>query len=193
MVNYFRYLAKIVDIKNAFLYGEHEEENYTAHPQGMSDIEKDVCVIFNKCICSLVNTTKSLQILPCLYIKKTAKCIVYVALYIDDILMVSKVEAIDNATSTLKNNGLSLKVMEGLQDYLSCKIKFSKDKKRSWPRQPHLTKNFEKKCGEHILDVWSHKTPGMPKFLVVRPMVESKMGILVGCRYVIVPGEALVS
>ena len=58
--------------------------------------------------------------------------------------MVGGVEAIDDAISSLKENELVLKIMEGLQDYLSCKIKFSKDKKRAWLGQPHLIKNWKK-------------------------------------------------
>ena len=65
--------------------------------------------------------------------------------------------------------------MEGLQDYLSCEIKFSKYKKRAWLWQPHLIKNIKKKFGELIWDVQSHKTPSTPKFLIARPMVEDEM------------------
>ena len=85
--------------------------------------------------------------------------------------MVGIINAIDNAIAAIKNNGLVLKVMEGLQDYLSCKIKFSADKKRAWLRQPQ---NMDEKFGKLVKNVHSHKTPGMPKFLVVRPMKESK-------------------
>ena len=101
----------------------------------------------NKCICGLVQAErqyykKVIEILkksgfvggnvnPCLYIKKSAKGIVYIALYINDILMVGNVDAIDDAITALKNNGLVLKVVEGLQDCLSCKMKFSLDKKRA--------------------------------------------------------------
>ena len=62
--------------------------------------------------------------------------------------MVGNVEAIDDAITALKNNGLELKVMEGLQDYLSCKIKFSNDKKSAWLGQPHLIKKLVKKFGK---------------------------------------------
>ena len=62
----------------------------------------------------------------------THEGIVYIALYKDDNLMEFDVEAIDDAILALKYNGLILKVMEELQDYLSCKITFSKDKKRAW-------------------------------------------------------------
>ena len=55
--------------------------------------------------------------------------------------MVDDVKAIDNAVIALKNNGLVLKIVEGLQDYLFCKIKFSDDKKSGQLRQIHLIKN----------------------------------------------------
>ena len=72
---------------------------------------------------------------PCLYVKKSAKGVVYVALYVDDSLMVGNIEAKD------RENGLVLEIMERLQDYLSYEIKFSTDKKRAWLGQPHLMKN----------------------------------------------------
>ena len=111
---------------------------------------------------------------PCLYMKKSAKGIGYIVLYVDNNLMIGNVAAIDNATEGLKNKGLVLKIVEGLQDYLSCKIKFSEDKKRAWLRHLHLIKNMEKQFGKLVQDVWSHKTPGTPKFLIVRSMVESE-------------------
>ena len=70
------------------------------HPQGMSDKGKDNCVILNKCICNIVQEAslyykKAVKILknlafvggnvnPCLYIKKSMKGVVHVALYLDD-------------------------------------------------------------------------------------------------------------
>ena len=58
--------------------------------------------------------------------------------------MIGNVEAIDGAITSLKENRLVLKIVEGLQDYLSCKIKFSMDKKRAWLGQPHLIENLIK-------------------------------------------------
>ena len=58
--------------------------------------------------------------------------------------MVGNVEAIDAAISAIKNNGMVLKVMEGLQDYWSFKIKFSEDKKRACLGQPHLIKIWKR-------------------------------------------------
>ena len=73
------------------------------------------------------------------------KDIVNVALYVDNNLMIGDKTAIDDAILALKNKGLVLKVVEGLQDYLSCKIKFSEKKKHAWLGQPHLIKNSKSK------------------------------------------------
>ena len=45
--------------------------------------------------------------------------------------IVSDMVAVDAAISALKGNRLVLKIMEELQDYLSCKIKIADDKKRA--------------------------------------------------------------
>ena len=74
----------------------------------------------------------------------------------------------------MKNKGLVLKIMEGLQDYLSCKIKMSDNKKYAWLGQPHLIKNLENKFGELVKHIQSHKTPGKTKLLIIRPMEEIK-------------------
>ena len=76
---------------------------------------------------------------------------------------------IDDAIFVLKNKGLVLKIMKGLQDYLSCKIKISEDKKRAWLGKPHFVKNLKSKFEKLIKDVRSDKTPVAPKFLIVRP------------------------
>ena len=60
---------------------------------------------------------------PCLYMMKSAKGKVYIALYVDNNLMIGNMATLDNAIDALKNKGLILKIVEGLQDYLSCKNK----------------------------------------------------------------------
>ena len=52
----------------------------------------------------------------CLYVKKRIKDIVYRALYVDDNLMVGSIMTIDDAIEALKNKGLVLKIVKGLQD-----------------------------------------------------------------------------
>ena len=99
-----------------------------------------------------------------LYMKKHVMGIVYIALYVNNILMIGDIAAIDDTIAALKSKGLVLKIVAGLQDYLSGKVKISDDKKRDWLGQPHLIKNMEEKFGENMQDVRSHKAPGMPKF-----------------------------
>ena len=66
---------------------------------------------------------------------------VYAALYIDNNLTVGNPQAIDE--EALQEYGLVLNVVEELQDYLSCKVKLSVDKKRAWLDAPPDQK-FEK-------------------------------------------------
>ena len=101
-------------------------------PQGMSDVKKDDCIILNKRIYNLLQAAhqyykKAVKILksssfiggninPCLYFKKSVKGIIYVALYIDNNLMIGNSATIDDAILALKGKGLVLKIVEGLQD-----------------------------------------------------------------------------
>ena len=113
MVLHFGYSAKIVDMETAFLYKDLEEEIYMEWPQGMSNVKKDDCIILNKCIYSLVQAgwqyyETAVEILkssgfvrgsikPCLYIKKSTKGIVCIALYVDDNLMIRDIATINGA------------------------------------------------------------------------------------------------
>ena len=146
----------------------------------MTNIKKDDYIILNKYIYELVQAAwqyyeNAVEILKssgfiigsidtCLYNEKSAKGIVYIALYVDNNLMVGDIAAIVDAIDALKNKGLVQKIVEGLQDYLSCKIKFSDDKKRAWLGQPHLIKNLEKKFGGLVRKIPSHKAPSTPSF-----------------------------
>ena len=111
---------------------------------------------------------------PCLYVKKSEKGVVYVALYIDESLMAQNLESIDEAIATLKENGLVPKVVQGLQNYLSWKIRFSRHKKYVWLRIPHLIESMVKNFGDQVKNVWHHKTQGMPKKFIVGLTADSE-------------------
>ena len=49
---------------------------------------------------------------------------IYIALYRDDNLLVENPEAIHKVVELLSTSELILKLVHGLQDYLSCKVKF---------------------------------------------------------------------
>ena len=123
VVIHFGYLAKIVDVETAFLYGNLEEEIYMECPQGMSNMGKDGCIILNKCIYGLVQAAqqyykKAVKILKKLglvrgnvdqwfSVKKSEMGIINVALYVDNNLMIGDIEAINNAIAAPKENGLN--------------------------------------------------------------------------------------
>ena len=59
--------------------------------------------------------------------EKEHKGIVYIALYI---LMIESHQATNKTVEQLKMNGLVVKVMESLWDYLSCYIEFSEGNRK---------------------------------------------------------------
>ena len=113
---------------------------------------------------------------PCLYIKETTKFgRVYIALYVDDNLIVGHPEAINEVIEDLRGAGLVLKVEDDLKDYLSCEIDFSEDKKSAWLGQPHLIANLKNSFGDQVKDLREYKTPGTPHKIQVRERDENKL------------------
>ena len=121
MVLHFGYSAKIVTIETAVLYRDLEHKIYMKGPQGMPNVQKDDFIILNGCIYGFIQALrqyfkKAIKILmnlelmggnvdPYLYMKKSAKGIGHVALYVDDNLMIGGMAAIDNAITVLKSKG----------------------------------------------------------------------------------------
>ena len=117
------------------------------YPQGMPEVGKGDCIILSKGIYNFVQAArhyykKAVEVLkklgfiqgnvdPCLNVKKCKKGIVCDPLYVDDNFMIKDSKAISDAIKALKENGLVLKIMEGLHDYLFFEVKFSTDKKRA--------------------------------------------------------------
>ena len=136
MVINFVFLAKIFDIETAFLYRNLKKELYMECPQGMNNVGKDDCISMDKCIYGLIQILKKVlfnegNIDSCLCVKKSKENVVYIALDIDDNLMVGNTEAIDEVIEALQENGPVFKVIEGLQNDLSFKVSFSSNKKRA--------------------------------------------------------------
>ena len=74
--------------------------------------------------------------------------------------MVGHPEAIQQTIDNLKSEGFELKLDRSLDDYLSCKISFDREKKVGWIHQPHLITKLEKKFGELVKKLPVYKTPG---------------------------------
>jgi hypothetical protein len=69
----------------------------------------------------------------------------------------------------LKMNGFNLKVESSLKDYLSCRVIEDSIQKSILILQPHLINNLEAKFGGEVCNKRVYKTPGTPRFKIVRP------------------------
>ena len=113
---------------------------------------------------------------PCLYIKETANYgKVYIAIYVDDNLLVGHPNAINEVIQDLRNEGLFLNVEDDLKDYLSCEIDFLANKSSAWLGQPHLIKNLKNTFGERVKESREYKTPGTPHKIQIRERDEEKI------------------
>ncbi|GJQ79276.1 form3 [Trypoxylus dichotomus] len=94
-----------MDVKSAFLHGKVEEDIYMNVPDGLEDSDGRVCKL-NKALYGLKQSpycwnkrfdefAEKERLLkcerdPCLYIKYNTKSVIYLLLYVDDILIVSR-------------------------------------------------------------------------------------------------------
>ena len=69
----------------------------------------------------------------------------------------------------MKNHGFELKIEQDMNDYLSCKIEFSKDRNKIWTGQPHLMKKICNVFGPFVEKMAKYKTPGSPHVGINRP------------------------
>ena len=74
-------------------------------------------------------------------------CIIII--YIDDMLIIGKEEAIDAVIKLLQGH-FQVKDPTGLEDYLGVQIVQSDDGKKAWLGQPTTIKSLEKQFGERV-------------------------------------------
>ena len=79
--------------------------------------------------------------------QKQCKGVVYVAIYVDDNLVIGSPKAIDEAVEQIEQNRLVLKALE-IQRTVCQKIWFLKDEKKAWPGQPFQIERLEKNIGK---------------------------------------------
>ena len=174
----------IFDVETAFLLGDLEEEIYMDCPKGM-DHEDDECLLLEKTIYGLVQSArmyfkKFTDVLvdkmgfkqcpsdPCLFMRKNEKGTVVILSYVDDNCTVGDKAAIEQALEEIKSHGFNITVDHKLTDYLSCEIKFSKDKKKAWIGQPHMVKKIRQTFEEETKGMQKYRTPGTPGQGLVR-------------------------
>ena len=186
---YFGLTAKIVNVETAFLYGEIEEEIFMECPPGMTGVTEENALALLKCIYGLVQAArqyykKFVAILkkigfkggdvdPFLFTRHDSNGHVFIAIYVDDNLIVGKEASVDKVIKELEENGLVLKVETSLHDYLSCDVNFSQDRKQAWLGQPHLISNLERTFGEEVKGLRKYLTPGTPSLRQIRETDET--------------------
>jgi len=92
----------------------------------------------------------------------------------DDCLRIGNREAINEAIKDLKKHHLTLTKTTGLNDYLSCEVVLSKDKKKAWLGQPYLVKKLRDRFGNKVKELQRYRTPGTPGVNVKRPKDDSE-------------------
>ena len=156
--------GKVVDIDNAFLNGDLEHEIYMKIPEGYDEVisrevDKEDCLILQKAIYGLVQAARQFwkkivdkmqeggfklsEADPCMLYKEDEKGVCIIIIYIDDMLIIGKEEAIDDAIRVLQGH-FQVKDPTGLEDYLGVQIVQSDDGKKAWLGEPMIIKSLEK-------------------------------------------------
>ena len=177
--------GKVVDIDNAFLNGDLEHEIYMKIPEGYDEVispkvDKEDCLILQNAIYGLVQAARQFwkkivekmheggfmfsEADPCMLYKEDEKGVCIIIIYIDDMLIIGKEEAIDDAIKVLQGH-FQVKDPMSLEDYLGVQIVQSDDGKKAWLGQPTIIKSLEKQFGERVAKKKMTVTPGTPGFI----------------------------
>jgi len=173
--------AKIIDVETAFLLGDLDEEIYMLC---LEVHDKDEVLLLLHSIYGLVQAArqyykKFISVLrdlgfkggypdPCLMTRHSKEGLVFIAIWVDDSLLVGNEKAIDKTIEDLKSRGFTLKVEGTLQDYLSCEITLDRKNKIGWIHQPHLVDKLESKFGQMVKSLQNYRTPGTPGQHILR-------------------------
>ena len=177
----WRLEAKIIDVSTAFLYGDLEEDIYMKCHEVHG---KDEALHLKHSVYGLVQSarqyylkfTRKLRSLgfvggypdPCLMTRKNENGICFIAIWVDDSLLVGHEKAIQQTIDDLQREGFELKIDGSLDDYLSCEITFERERNVGWIHQPHLITKLEKFFGKFVKGLQVYKTPGTPGLATLR-------------------------
>ncbi|CAG7717827.1 unnamed protein product [Allacma fusca] len=143
VANHKKYHAVQMDVKSAFLHGYLEKPIYMEQPEGMSDGTNRVCKLI-KSIYGLKESSKCwnerfheemkklgftrLESDRCVYVKRCGGVIIYVLIYVDDIIVVSnKVSALKEVTSLLREK-FEMSNCSSLGQFLGMSIDYDREK-----------------------------------------------------------------
>lgn len=188
MMLLFGWVAEIVDIETAFLYGDLEEEIFMRMPQGMHEYfgkkYEDECLFLLQGIYGLVQSArqffkKLLEILigkmgfikclsdQCLLTRTDETGTTIICLYIDDTLVVGDKIAIEKFKKEIKFF-FSTKEEGTMDEFVGCKVMRTGEKRMLF-YQDDLIKKIEMYFGEEVKNMRKYKTPASPGTGIVRP------------------------
>ena len=144
------------------------------------DVDKEDCTILQKAIYGLVRAARQFwkkivdkmlgggfklsEADPCMFYKEDEKGVSIIIIYIDDMLIIGKEEAIDDTIRVLQGH-FQVKDPMSLEDYLAVQIVQSDDGKKAWLGQRTIIKSLEKQFGEKVAKKKITITPGTPGFI----------------------------
>lgn len=153
-----------VDVTTAFLNGTLEDEVYMQQPKGFECLGKEefVCKL-NKSIYGLKqsprcwNSTldsylKELQFTqtasdPCIYYRKTENDMMFIGVYVDDLILAAKSEKQLKQVKESLSNKFDIKDLGELKYFLGMKVEQNKESGSMWIGQPAYTENLLKRLG----------------------------------------------
>ena len=101
---------------------------------------------------------------PCMLYKEDEKGVCIIIIYIDNMLIIGKEEAIDDASRVLQVH-FQVKDPTSLEDYFGVQIVQSDDGKKTWLGQPTIIKSLEKQFEERVAKKKMTITPETPRFI----------------------------
>jgi hypothetical protein len=101
---------------------------------------------------------------PCLFYKAVDNYFVLLVVHVDDCYVVEKPVSIQQVIQDIEASGLKLKSEYNTKDYLSCEIKFDKNRKTAWIGQPHQVKKLVDLFGELVKGCQKYKKSWNPQF-----------------------------
>ena len=144
------------------------------------DVDKEDCLILQNAIYGLVQAARQFleeivdkmqeggfqlsEAGQCMLYKEEERGVCIIIIYIDDMLIIGKEEAIDNAIRVLQGQ-FQVKDPTISEDYLDVQIVQSDDGKKAWLGQPTILKSLEKQFGERFAKKKMSITAGTPGFI----------------------------
>ena len=191
------WLAEIVDIETAFLYGDLEEQIFMKIPEGYETVVADDkidrnqdCFLLIKTIYGVVQAArqfykklswtltnklgmKKCLADQCLFVRNDEHGVVMIAIYIDDTLCIGSKKAIDQLKTDIKKH-FSTKEEGEMEEYVGCEIKRI-GKHKLFMCQSNLISKLDKLFGDKVKGLILRETPAGTGFTVTRCQIPEQL------------------